>query len=313
MIHGQARTGSDREKVDIDGATVGSVSGANGGAFRRLRARLGILDLHERIDNLERELQAQHERDDELARIQSVWATTEWIAHAAPTSQTLISIVLATRDRCHLLPSAIESVLAQQHQRWELVVVDDGSTDGTGEYLASLTDPRIRTVTAHERGLTAARNAALDAVAGSIVAYLDDDNRMAPQWLRGIAWAFDRDEALELLYGAVIVEDLDDVAGRGPGGLPGALFVPYTRARVLESPMTDVAVLAHRADLDGARFDERFPILGDWDLFIRLTEHRTPLAFPVLASLYATSTPGRQMTRPEAELERAAILAEHGR
>ena len=288
------------------------MTGPASGAFQRLRRRLGIFDLHERIDSVERELQALRERDDELARIQSVWATTEWLAHAGPTSETLISVVLATRDRCLLLPNAVESVLAQSHERWELVVVDDGSTDGTGEYLASLTDPRIRTVTPPARGLAAARNGALDAVAGAIVTYLDDDNRMAPHWLRGIAWAFDRDESLELLYGAVVVEDLDDVAGRGPGGLPAALFVPYSRARVLESPMTDLAVLAHRADLDGVRFDERFPILGDWDLFIRLTEHRTPLAFPVLASLYATSTPGRQMTRPEAELERAAILAEHG-
>jgi hypothetical protein len=289
------------------------MTGPASSAFQRLRARLGIFDLHERVDGVERELQALHERDDELQRIQTVWATTEWIAHAAPRSETLISIVLATRDRCHLLPHAIDSVLAQRHERWELVVVDDGSSDGTGEYLASLTDPRIRTITASERGLAAARNAALDAVAGTIVAYLDDDNRMAPHWLRGIAWAFDRDESLELLYGAVVVEDLDDIAGRGPGGFPAALFVPYSRDRVLESPMTDLAVLAHRAGLAGARFDERFPILGDWDLFIRLTEHRTPLALPVLASLYATSTPGRQMTRPESELERAAILAEHRR
>jgi len=281
------------------------------GVFERLRARLGIFDLHERIDGIERELRALHERDDELARIQAVWATTEWMAQGALASETLVSIVLATRDRCGLLPNAVASVLAQSHEHWELVIVDDASTDGTAAYLASLTDPRIRPIRTAEPGLAAARNLALDAATGSIVTYLDDDNRMASHWLRGVAWAFDRDESLELLYGAVIVEDLDAISGRDGGGLPAVLHVPYSRERVLAGPMADLAVLAHRAGLDGAHFDERFPILGDWDLFIRLTERRPPLALPVLASLYATSAPDRQMHRPEVDAERAAIVAEH--
>lgn len=289
------------------------MTGPTRGAFQRLRDRLGIFDLHERIDGVERELQAMRERDDELARIQSVWATTEWIAQGAPTSETLISVVLATRDRCRLLPRAVASVLAQSHEHWELVVVDDGSTDGTAEYLASLTDHRIRPVVVGKRGLVAARNGALDAATGTVVTYLDDDNCMASHWLRGVAWAFDRDESLDLLYGAVIVDDLDAVAGRGNGGLPSVLHVPYSRERVLAGPMADLGVVAHRAGLDGVHFDERFPILGDWELFIRLTEQRAPLALPVLASLYSTSAPDRQMLRPEADEERAAILAEHAR
>jgi glycosyltransferase involved in cell wall biosynthesis len=287
------------------------VSRANGGAFQRLRARLGIFDLHERIDGLERELQALRERDDEHSRIQAVWAATEWVARAAPSSDTLVSVVLATRDRCTLLPSAIDSVVAQTHCRWELLVVDDASTDGTAEYLAAHTDSRIRTVTGTGAGLPAARNAGLEAATGSVVTYLDDDNRMAPHWLRGVAWAFDRDAALALAYGAAIVDDLERVSGRAGGGMPAALHVPYSRGRAVAGPMVDIGVMAHRADLPGARFDERFPIHGDWDLFLRLSRDRDPLALPVLASFYATSAPGRLQDRPEHTAELDAIAAEH--
>src|ERR1700721_3791572 len=63
-----------------------------------------------------------------------------------------ISVVLATYNRASLLPRAIASVLAQEGARFELIVVDDASTDGTQEYLATLADPRIRVVRA-ERNL----------------------------------------------------------------------------------------------------------------------------------------------------------------
>src|SRR5260370_22187147 len=59
-----------------------------------------------------------------------------------------ISVVLATYDRRHSLPRAIASVLAQDGVRFELIVVDDASRDGTADYLATLCDPRVRTIAA---------------------------------------------------------------------------------------------------------------------------------------------------------------------
>ncbi len=92
-----------------------------------------------------------------------------------------ISVVLATYNRRHTLPRAIASVLAQNDVRFELVIVDDASHDGTADYLATLTDPRIRTLTAERNGgPSAARNLGLAAARASIVAFLDSDDVYRP-------------------------------------------------------------------------------------------------------------------------------------
>jgi glycosyltransferase involved in cell wall biosynthesis len=88
-----------------------------------------------------------------------------------------ISVILATYNRAALLPRAIASVLAQEGARFELIVVDDASTDGTAAYLATLADPRIRTVRAERNlGPSGARNRGLAAARGDIVAFLDSDD-----------------------------------------------------------------------------------------------------------------------------------------
>ena len=88
-----------------------------------------------------------------------------------------ISVVLATYNRAACLPRAIASVLAQDGARFELIVVDDASTDGTRAYLASLADPRIRVIHAERnRGPSGARNLGLAAAQADIVAFLDSDD-----------------------------------------------------------------------------------------------------------------------------------------
>jgi glycosyltransferase involved in cell wall biosynthesis len=88
-----------------------------------------------------------------------------------------ISIILPTYNRRHVLPRTIASVLAQDEKDFELIIVDDCSTDDTGAYLASLGDPRIRVVRpAHNVGTAGARNLGLQAAQAGIVALLDDDD-----------------------------------------------------------------------------------------------------------------------------------------
>jgi glycosyltransferase involved in cell wall biosynthesis len=88
-----------------------------------------------------------------------------------------ISVVLATYNRAAQLPRAIASVLAQDGPRFELIVVDDASTDGTRAYLKTLTDPRVRVIAApHNLGPAGARNLGLEAARADIVAFLDSDD-----------------------------------------------------------------------------------------------------------------------------------------
>jgi len=88
-----------------------------------------------------------------------------------------ISVILTTHNRRSLLPRAIESVISQDEPDFELIIVDDFSTDGTSQYLATLTDARIRTIRpAQNVGFSAARNLGLAAATADIVAVLDDDD-----------------------------------------------------------------------------------------------------------------------------------------
>ncbi|MEA2137692.1 MAG: hypothetical protein QOG56_842 [Solirubrobacteraceae bacterium] len=99
----------------------------------------------------------------------------------------LISVILNTYNRAALLPRAVESVLAQTHDDFELVVADDGSTDRTPRVVAQFRDRRVRYVRQDNAGLPAARNVGVARSSGRYVAFLDDDDEVLPGWLEAFA------------------------------------------------------------------------------------------------------------------------------
>jgi glycosyltransferase involved in cell wall biosynthesis len=96
----------------------------------------------------------------------------------------LVSVVLPTWNRVACLPQAIRSVLDQTHRNIELIVVDDGSTDGTGDLIAALGEPRLRYLRLERnRGQAAARNAGIGACSAELVAFQDSDDIWLPDKL----------------------------------------------------------------------------------------------------------------------------------
>ena len=94
----------------------------------------------------------------------------------------LVSVVIPTYNRAHYVTEAIESVLNQTYDRYEIIVVNDGSKDDTEKVLAPYQD-RVTVITQQNAGLSAARNAGIDASKGEIIALLDDDYRWLPHKL----------------------------------------------------------------------------------------------------------------------------------
>lgn len=94
-----------------------------------------------------------------------------------------VSILTPTYNRADLLPRAVRSVLAQTFGDWELLVVDDGSTDGTGEVLEEFRDARIRYLPRPHRGIATSRNDALANATAPLLAFLDSDDFWDPQKL----------------------------------------------------------------------------------------------------------------------------------
>ncbi len=91
-------------------------------------------------------------------------------------SNILFSVIIPTYNRAGIIGRAIESVLAQTYQHWELIVVDDGSTDNTKEIVMSYNDKRIRYFWKENEELNAARNTGIELSEGDYICFLDDDD-----------------------------------------------------------------------------------------------------------------------------------------
>jgi glycosyltransferase involved in cell wall biosynthesis len=100
---------------------------------------------------------------------------------------TDITVVVCTYNRAGLVERTVQGVLDQEGPTFEVVVVDDGSTDATPKVLAAIKDDRLQVVRQDNAGLGAARNAGLTAAEGDWVVFLDDDDVPDPGWLAALA------------------------------------------------------------------------------------------------------------------------------
>ena len=229
----------------------------------------------------------------ELERAGAIATTSAWIRQVELPSDLLVSIVMPTQNRQARLEQAIASVQRQTYERWELLVVDDGSDDGTAEYLKHLDDPRIRPFHLTRVGVSNARNNALDNAHGDAVVYLDDDNRFDPDWCKAVAWCFATHPDVDVCYGARVFDDNGRAHFESDSGLPGLQFLPWDRAAVEEFNRVDMNVLAHRRGVANVRFEPTFDYYADWDLVMKLTAEKDPYELPVIATYYATDAPNR--------------------
>ncbi len=96
--------------------------------------------------------------------------------------QNLVSVIIPTFNRAHLIRETIDSVLKQTYQNFEIIIVDDGSTDNTAEVVKSYSDPRISYFYQPNSGLPAkARNVGLTRASGEFIAFLDSDDIWFPR------------------------------------------------------------------------------------------------------------------------------------
>lgn len=94
-----------------------------------------------------------------------------------------ISIILPTYNRCYILWRAIQSVLNQTHRNWELLIIDDGSTDQTARCVSYFRDSRIRYFFQENAGPSAARNFGVTQAQSDLIGYLDSDNYYHPRFI----------------------------------------------------------------------------------------------------------------------------------
>jgi len=127
------------------------------------------------------------------------------IAISKPKNVPLVSIILCTYNRAHLLNHAIASVLTQSYRNWELIIIDDGSVDDTGSVVMPIvkSDPRIKFFYHANQGLARSRNIGIALASGEYTTFIDSDDEYRGNHLSIRVRAMERSPLLALIYGGI--------------------------------------------------------------------------------------------------------------
>ena len=186
-----------------------------------------------------------------------------------PTQQEgfepLVSVIVPVYNVRPYIEEALDSLVAQTYKRLEIILVDDGSTDGSGEECDRYAsrDARFRVIHQENRGLSAARNAGLDSMTGDIVAFLDPDDAFHPNMIRRLLETILREKA--------------DIAVCGCLDVPSTKILRRGRLKNQKGEKAD-RILDHRTVLSDLA--DRTLGRAVWDkLYVRALWHG--LRFPV--------------------------------
>lgn len=200
-----------------------------------------------------------------------------------PGADPVVSVVMPVRDRPELVARAIESVQAQTFSHWELLVVDDGSTDSTPDVVAAIAaeDSRVRLLRRPASGVCRTRNAGIDAACGRYVAFLDSDNQWTPHFLSVMSAVMTTDR---LRSAFAVTEE------RGDTGTRYRTFAGNV-ADLRTGNFVDLNVLVVERSLlaEVGGFDPSLRRMVDYDLAWRLAEHGPMTLLPFVGVRYRAS------------------------
>jgi glycosyltransferase involved in cell wall biosynthesis len=201
-------------------------------------------------------------------------------AAAAGAGTPQVSVVIPTRGRSGLLALTLRGVLCQREVDFEVVVVDDGSTDDTTGMVTRLGDGRIRLLrNPRSLGVGAARNRGIAEARGEWVAFLDDDDLWAPDKLALQLQAADDSGRCWVYAGHVEVDGRLRVVAGAPPAPPERVMELLERHNAVPAGASNVVVRADALARCGP-FDEQLPNHEDWDLWIRLARLGPPAWVP---------------------------------
>ena len=187
-----------------------------------------------------------------------------------------VSVVIPAFNRWRLLAEAIDSVLAQSYRDFELIVVDDGSTDATASELAKLAS-RLQFFVTERRGVSAARNLGVSQSRGYYIAFLDSDDLWLNSKLERQTRFMDEHPEFHICQTDEIwIRNGVRVNPRAVHQKPSGDIFSRSLELCLVSPS---AVMMTKALFDRTGgFDEAFPVCEDYDLWLRISaQHQVPL------------------------------------
>ena len=188
---------------------------------------------------------------------------------------TLVTAAITTYNRAPFLDGALESVYAQTFDDYEVLVVDDGSTDDTREVLSRHRD-RARIVRQENLGRSSARNTAVREARGRYVSFLDSDDRWLPDKLGREAPVLESDDRIGMVHGHVEVIGEDDITLTGETARHRELLAAAHRKAVtyagyaFDCRCFSSALTARVEAIRGVGMYDPALLLDDYDLYLRL-------------------------------------------
>lgn len=197
-----------------------------------------------------------------------------------PPGHPLVSVIMPTWDRAGIIATAIASVQQQTLASWELLIVDDGSTDSTAAVVEELAaqDDRILWLQGPHEGVSAARNRGVARARGEYLAFLDSDNTWTPEFLdralRGMQF-----EQVDAAYAAIELHEAGSVKYRSfDGGLDALLVLNHIDMNIL--------VVTRATALAVGEFDTSLRRWVDHDYAIRIAAVTSPKLLPFIGCIY---------------------------
>ncbi len=198
-----------------------------------------------------------------------------------------VSIIIPTYNRAAFLLHAVQSVLAQTFQDFEIIIIDDGSTDNTAQLIHSLQEPRIRYLTQANQGVAAALNRGWRAAKGTYIGRIDSDDAWLPTLLERLVPVLERDTTLGAVYARAQGMDASGQTLPQLSGAPERFPGETLKSLVYGDFVTPIAVIIQRAALERVGgYDESLPGTEDWDLWIRLAPYYGIAYVPEILARY---------------------------
>jgi glycosyltransferase involved in cell wall biosynthesis len=203
----------------------------------------------------------------------SAWLNT-CDCHSLGGALSVVSVIIPAYNAERFVAGAIESVLAQTLQDWDLIVVDDGSEDGTAQVVKPfLADCRVQYIHQRNKGLPGARNAGALVSNGQYLAFLDADDFLAPNALEMMRGKFDESGAAWLNVGVLKLDGTHRTV-RHPWTPDGDLLLAILKDDfIVRSPF-----YPRKEFFAIGMYDEQIRMREDWDLNIRMIAATKPFA-----------------------------------
>lgn len=206
-----------------------------------------------------------------------------------------ISVVIPTHNRAKLLKRAINSVLRQTFEDFELIVVDDASLDNTSEVVESINDGRIRYVRLEKNsGGPVARNTGIKKARGKFIALLDDDDEWLPNRLELQIEKFESlGKDVGVVYGGFyyVSQDTGEIIGKRLPRYRGDVYTHFLKENFVGSP---TLLIRKECFKKAGLFDPELKSSQDWDMWLRIAKYYRFDYVPAVVAKYYVH--GHQIT-----------------